>query len=394
MPDTTYLDWPFLEAWHRDLAAGLEDWCRRKLKPITHTDETIYADCRDIVAELGAAGWLKHVVPHEFGGQNDTLDVRSLCLLRETLARHDPIADFCVAMQGLGSGAISLAGTPEQKSKWLRKVASGEAIAAFAMTEPRSGSDVANMDARAEDMGDHYRISGEKTFISNGGIADYYTIFARTGEAAGAKGISAFIVEGTTPGLEIAERIPTMTPHPLARLRFNAMRVPKPALLGAPGGGFALAMSTLDIFRPTVGAAALGMARRALDEALARATSRELFGGRLSDMPVVQAELADMALEIDRSALLVYRAAWTHDVQKRRASREAAMAKLEATECAQRVIDRALQMHGGQGVVRGTPVEGLYREIRALRIYEGASEVQRVVIARQLLDAYAREDAQ
>lgn len=393
MPDRTFLDWPFFDDAHRALAADLEDWCRRKLRPHTHTDETVYADCRDLVLELGAAGWLRRVVPGEFGGAGEALDVRALCLLRETLARHDPIADFTFAMQGLGSGAITLGGTPEQKRKWLPRVAKGEAIAAFAMTEPRSGSDVAHMDARAEDMGDHYRISGEKTFISNGGIADYYTLFVRTGEAPGAKGISAFIVEGTTPGLEIAERIPTMTPHPLARLNFNQMRVPKSALLGAPGTGFALAMSTLDIFRPTVGAAALGMARRALDEAVTRATSRELFGGTLSDMPVVQAELADMALEIDRSALLVYRAAWTHDVMRRRASREAAMAKLEATECAQRVIDRALQMHGGQGVVRGTAVEALYREIRSLRIYEGASEVQRVVIARQLLDAHTREDA-
>lgn len=393
MPDRTFLDWPFFDGAHRKLAPALEDWCRRELKAHAHTDETVQADCRRLADALGAAGWLKHAVPQGFGGESDAIDVRSLCLLRETLARHDPLADFVFAMQGLGSGAITLAGTAEQKRQWLPRVAKGEAIAAFAMTEPRSGSDVAAMDTRAEDMGDHYRITGEKTLISNGGIADVYTLFARTGEAPGAKGISAFIVEGAAPGLEIAGRLPAMAPHPLARLRFDNMRVPKAALLGAAGAGFSLAMSTLDMFRPTVGAAALGMARRALDEALGRATSRELFGGRLSDMPVVQAELADMALEIDRSALLVYRAAWTHDVLKRRASREAAMAKLEATECAQRVIDRALQLHGGQGVVRGSIVEALYREIRALRIYEGASEVQRVVIARQLLGAYAREGA-
>jgi acyl-CoA dehydrogenase len=388
MPDQSFLDWPFFGAEHRALAHALEDWCRRELSFHAHTDESVDADCRELVRKLGRDGWLEYVVPRAHGGRLDALDVRSLCLIRETLARHDGLADFVFAMQGLGSGAITIAGTPDQQRAFLPRVARGEAIAAFALTELNSGSDVAGLETRADDVGSHYLINGAKTFISNGGIADFYTMFARTGEGARAKGISAFILDAAAPGLQIAERLHTIAPHPLATITFTDVSAPKDHLLGAAGGGFAIAMATLDMFRSTVGAAALGFARRALDEALARATSRELFGGKLADMPVVQASLADMATEIDAAALLVYRAAWTHDVAKRRNTREAAMAKLEATESAQRVIDQAVQMHGGMGVVRGVPVEALYREIRALRIYEGASEVQRVVIARQVLEAF------
>jgi acyl-CoA dehydrogenase len=394
LADRTFLDWPFFGAEHRELAHGLEDWCKRELTGHAHTDERVDADCRALVRKLGRDGWLEYVVPREYGGRLAALDVRSLCVIRETLARHDGLADFVFAMQGLGSGAITIAGTPEQKRAFLPRVARGEAIAAFALTELNSGSDVASLETRSEDAGGQYRLNGAKTFISNGGIADFYTLFARTGEGPRAKGISAFILDAATPGLEIAERLHAIAPHPLATIKLTDMSVPKSCLLGVAGGGFTLAMATLDMFRSTVGAAALGFARRALDEALTRATGRNLFGGKLADMPVVQASLADMATEIDAAALLVYRAAWTHDVAKRRNTREAAMAKLEATECAQRVIDQAVQMHGGMGVVRGVPVEALYREIRALRIYEGASEVQRVVIARQVLETFRQHSLQ
>lgn len=386
MADRTFLDWPFLGDEHRALAATLEEWCVRELAPLAHNEQDVDAKCAMLLAKLGEGGWLRYAVPKAFGGVTETLDVRSLCLIRETLGRYSGLADFVFAMQGLGSGTITVAGSDTQRAAYLPKVASGERVAAFALTELTSGSDVANMETSAIDAGDHYIVNGAKTYISNGGIADFYTLFARTGEAPGARGISAFIVDATTPGLEIAERQQVMAPHPLATLRFTDMKVPTAALVGAPGSGFKAAMGTLDIFRTTVGAAALGFARRALDEALGRTTSRQLFGKSLAQQPVVQADLAEMALAIDTAALLIYRSGWTRDVQGQRNSREAAMAKLHATESAQKVIDKALQMHGGLGVVHGVPVESLYREIRALRIYEGASEVQRMVIARQLLD--------
>ncbi|NLC21676.1 MAG: acyl-CoA dehydrogenase, partial [Halomonadaceae bacterium] len=312
------------------------------------------------------------------------IDVRSLCLARETLARHDGLADFAFAMQGLGSGAISLFGSAEQQ-QWLEKTRRGEALAAFALSEPRSGSDVAQLDTTAERDGDGYRLNGEKTWISNGGIADFYTVFARTGEGPGAKGLSCFLVPADTPGLEIRERLETISPHPLARLGFNDMRLPQTAMIGQPGQGFRIAMAVLDVFRSTVGAAALGFARRALDESLARANSRKLFGASLADLQLVQGQLAEMALDVDAAALLVYRAAWTKDQGAERVTREAAMAKLFATDRAQQVIDKAVQLHGGDGVRKGHIIESLYREIRALRIYEGASEVQKVVIARSVL---------
>lgn len=374
MADRTFLDWPFFEDRHRALAEELEAWATANL-PVDHGD--VDAACRGLVAALGEAGFLRHS-----GG--DALDVRTLCLIRETLARHDGLADFAFAMQGLGMGAVSLFGTAEQR-EWLDRTRAGKAVSAFALSEPKSGSDVANIETEARSDGNGFVLSGEKTWISNGGIADVYTVFARTGEGPGAKGLSAFLVPADTPGLEIAERIDVIAPHPLARLRFDEMRLPGSALIGEAGAGFRIAMSVLDVFRSTVGAAALGFARRALEETLARVRERELFGAPLFELQMVQGHVADMALGVDASALLIYRAAWTKDMGAPRVSREAAMAKLHATETAQKIIDAAVQLHGGDGVRSGHIVESLYREIRALRIYEGASDVQKVVIARQAI---------
>ena len=379
MPDRSFLDWPFLEDRHRKLARALDAWAAGALEEIDHSDTD--AACRALVARLGRDGWLMHSASPE-----GVLDVRALCLIRETLARHDGLADFAFAMQGLGMGAVTLFGSPDQR-EWLGRTRAGETIAAFALSEPRSGSDVAATEATARRDGNGFVIDGEKTWISNGGIADVYTVFARTGEAPGAKGLSAFLVPADAPGLHVAERIDVMAPHPLARLRFEGCRVDGGALIGEPGAGFRIAMSVLDVFRSTVAAAALGFARRALDESLARVRERRLFGAPLSDMQMVQGHLAEMALAVDASALLTYRAAWTKDMGAPRVSREAAMAKLHATDRAQDVIDRAVQLHGGEGVRSGSVVERLYREIRALRIYEGASDVQRVVIARATLAA-------
>ena len=392
MSRLSHLELPFFDDRHRALAAELDAWSAAHLKSIDHHDTD--NACRGLVRALGAAGFLRHCVPATFGGASEVLDSRSLVVCRETLARHDGLADFAFAMQGLGSGPVTLAGSPALQQRVLPKVAKGEWISAFALSEPEAGSDVAAMACSARDDGDAYVLNGEKTWISNGGIADVYCVFARTGEApgkngeAGAKGtrgISAFVVEAGTPGFEIAERIEVIAPHPLARLRFTDCRVPKANLLGAPGEGFKLAMRTLDIFRASVAAAALGFARRALDEALAHSKARPMFGQHLSDFQLTQATLGDMAADIDAGALLTYRAAWLRDARGARTTREAAMAKMVATENAQRVIDRALQLHGGLGVKVGSVVESLYREIRALRIYEGATEVQRLIIGRDLL---------
>jgi acyl-CoA dehydrogenase len=346
-----------------------------------HGDHDLDGDCRTILKALAEGGWLHNAVPDADG----KLDVRTLCLTRETLARRSGLADFVFAMQGLGSGPISLFGTDEQKARWLPGVAAGETIAAFALSEPDAGSDVAAMATSARRDGDHWVLDGTKTFISNGGLAGRYTVFARTGEGTGAKGLSAFVVDADTPGFGIVERIPLMAPHPLATIRFTDCRIDADRILGAPGEGFRIAMATLDVFRSTVAAAALGFSRRALDEAATRTTARHLFGAPMSDLQLVQASIADMALRIDASALLIYRAAWLKDQGAPRVTREAAMAKLFATDEAQAVIDAAVQLFGGLGVVAGHPVERLYREIRALRIYEGASEVQKIVIARQVL---------
>ena len=378
MADTSFLAWPFFEDRHRAFAERLEPWCAANL-PVDH--DNVDDACRALVRMLGDGDWLSTTGSDDDGG---ALDVRTLCIARETLARHDGLADFAFAMQGLGAGAISLFGTTEQRN-WLKKTRVGDAIAAFALTEPQSGSDVANIAMTAQADGDDYLLSGEKTWISNGGIADLYTVFARTGEAPGAKGISAFVVRGDAAGLSVAERLHVIAPHPLARLRFEDVRVPASAMIGASGQGFRIAMAVLDVFRSTVGAAALGFARRALDESISRAANRNLFGAPLGDLQMVQGHIADMAVDVDAAALLVYRAAWTKDMGAPRVSREAAMAKLFATDRAQRVIDQAVQLHGGDGVRQGHIVEKLYREIRALRIYEGASDVQKVVIARQVM---------
>jgi len=381
MSDTEYLAWPFFEQRHRDLAQQLDAWAARHVPHDHGTD--VDAECRSLVKSLGAAGWLKHAVGGTHGAAA-AIDTRAICLIRETLARHSGLADFAFAMQGLGSGAISLQGTPDQKERYLSRVARGEAIAAFALSEPQAGSDVAAMQCMAHVEGGHAILNGEKTWISNGGIADFYVVFCRTGEAPGARGISAFIVDAGTPGFEIAERIDVIAPHPLARLRFTDCRVPLTQRVGEAGEGFKVAMRTLDVFRTSVAAAALGFARRAMDEALQRVTTRKMFNQMLADFQLTQAKLAQMATTIDSSALLVYRAAWQRD-QGRGVTKEAAMAKLTATEGAQQVIDAAVQMFGGQGVVSGEMVERLYREIRSLRIYEGATEVQQLIIGRELL---------
>ena len=383
MADRSFLDWPFLDDGHRALAQDLETWCVANLANTHGTDTD--AECRRLVRALGDGGWLRYCVPAAWGGVHETLDIRSLALIRETLARYSGLADFAFAMQGLGSGTISLFGTEAQKRAYLPAVAHGEKIAAFALTEPGSGSDVAAMETRADRTDDGWRVNGAKTYISNGGIADYYVLFARTGEAPGAKGVSAFIVDADTVGLRVTERIEVIAPHPLATLEFTDMALAADALLGESGRGFAAAMATLDIFRTTVGAAALGFARRALDEATARARTRRLGEGTLADNPITQSKLAEMVLDIDSSALLIYRAGWLRDVRGQRNTREAALAKLHATDSAQQVIDKAVQIFGGMGVTVGAPVEALYREVRALRIYEGASEVQKIVIARQHL---------
>ncbi|QYF94014.1 acyl-CoA dehydrogenase family protein [Massilia sp. PAMC28688] len=378
MADKSYLAWPFFTAAHGQLEGALDAWAAANVAE-QHGHDVDQA-CRTLVGQLGEGGWLAHAV----GQGSDAIDTRAICLIRETLARHNGLADFAFAMQGLGSGAISLFGSAANKERYLQRVARGEAIAAFALSEPQAGSDVAAMQCSAVREGDDYILNGEKTWISNGGIADFYVVFARTGEAPGARGISAFIIDADTPGFEIAERIHVIAPHPLARLAFRDCRVGAGQRLGDAGQGFKVAMATLDVFRTSVAAAALGFARRALDEALRHATARKMFGQTLADFQLTQAKLAEMATGIDAAALLTYRAAWQRD-QGGKVTKEAAMAKMSATETAQKVIDAAVQMFGGLGVVSEHPVERLYREIRALRIYEGATEVQQLIIARELL---------
>jgi len=387
MADKTYLDWPFLDDSHRKLQSDLVAWCEQY---DFGDEEDVDNRCRQLVADLGKAGWLKNCVPAKWGGATEKLDVRSIALCRETLAYYSGLADFSFAMQGLGSGAISLYGTDAQRQQYLPAVAAGTAIAAFALSEAEAGSDVAAMATSAEHSGDEYVLNGEKTWISNGGIADFYCVFARTGEEAGARGLSAFIVEASNPGLEITDKIETIAPHPLTTLSFSDCRVAASARIGESGEGFKIAMATLDVFRTTVGAAALGFARRALDEAVQHTSTRELFGAPLSALQMTEASIAEMATDIDASALLVYRSAWAKDCYQERVTREAAMAKLYATEAAQKTIDRAVQLFGGSGVVKGNIAERLYREIRALRIYEGASEVQKVIIARQTYNRHGK----
>ncbi len=383
MSNSSHLEWPFFDAAHRDLAQRATEWAADKHGIEDESD--LDGTCRRLVAELGKGGWLRYCVAGAHGGALASMESRSLCVLRETFARYSGLLDFAFAMQGLGSGAISLFGSEAQQQRYLPRVAAGTAIAAFALSEPDAGSDVGAMSTQARLDGNHYVLDGAKTWISNGGIADFYVVFARTGEAAGSRGLSAFVVDADAPGLRIAERIEVIAPHPLATLRFEECRVVASQRLGSAGDGFRIAMQTLDVFRASVAAASLGFARRAFDEALAHAASRRMFGQSLADFQITQSILADMATDIDGAALLTYRAAWVRDCQGHRTTREAAMAKMVATENAQRVIDRAVQMFGGRGVTRGEIVERLYREIRALRIYEGATEVQKIIIGRDLL---------
>ncbi len=386
MTDTSYHHWPFFEEHHRELVLTVDQWAHDNIpRLVANEHNALDQTCVDLVHGLADAGFTRYAVPASGGGELDKLDVRSLCLIRETLAKHHALADFAFAMQGLGSGPVSLFGNESQQNQYLQKVAAGEYLSAFALSEPEAGSDVAAMTTTAEEADDHYLLNGCKTWISNAGIANFYTVFARTGEAAGAKGISCFIVDADSEGFDVTERIDLVAPHPLGTLSFTNCRVPKENLVGERGRGFGIAMATLDVFRSTVAAAALGMARRAMQETLEHVSERKLFGGVLSDLQLVQGKLSDMAVAIDSSALLVYRSAWTKDCVAERVTREAAMAKLHATESAQQVIDAAVQLHGGKGVSKGHIVESLYRDIRALRIYEGASEVQQTIIARQAL---------
>lgn len=389
IPCLDHLQWPFFDEPHRTFARGLVEWSAQEInKHVDHVD--VDRSCHALVRALGDAGWLRAVVPATYGGLSEQIDVRRLCLAREILAWHDSLADFVFAMQGLGTGSISLFGSEPLKRRYLPAVSGGRQIAAFALTEPEAGSDVSALTTYATPDGPaHVRLNGKKTWISNGGIADHYVVVARTGEGSGVKGLSAFVVDADTPGLSVDSRIEITAPHPLATLKFSDCRVPVTHRLGNPGDGFKVAMATLDIFRTTVGASALGMARRALDESLRRARSRILFGAPLGQLQLSQSALAESGVGIDAAALLVYRAAWLKDSGKARVTREASSAKLFATEMAQQAIDRAVQMFGGHGVRKGIKVEALYREIRALRIYEGASEVQKVIIAREMLKADA-----
>ncbi len=390
MADRSFLGWPFFDDGHREQARAYEQWSEQALPPLLdgaeHDLDAVYRCVRRLVSELGNAGLLRACVPAAYGGLRENVDVRSLCLAREVLARASGLADFALAMQGLGSVPVSLFGREDQKRALLPGIAAGTLVGAFALSEPDAGSDVAAIATTATRVGDGWRLDGVKTWISNAGLADRYVVFARTGEAPGAKGLSAFIVDGDARGLDASERIDVIAPHPLGTLRLTDCRIPADRLLGEPGQGFKIAMSTLDLFRSTVGAAALGFARRAFDEATARARKRRMFGGALIDLQLTQVKLGEMATAIDASALLVYRAAWTKDVLGSRVTREASMAKMFATESAQQVIDAAVQLFGGLGIVRGMPVERLYREIRALRIYEGASEVLKLVIASKAIE--------
>lgn len=384
IPSAGHLEWPFFSDSHRELALNLASWLAsdgascRESGPVS-------TEVVRIARQLGTAGWLRHVVPRGYGGVAEKLDVRSICLIREMLAAQSGLADCTFAMQGLGSAPIALFGSEELKHRYLPRVAAGHQIAAFCLSEARAGSDVAALATRAQlDRGD-YVLDGEKTWISNAGVAGHYVVFARTEEGSGARGLAAFVVDADTPGLSVPSQIEVMAPHVLGNVRFENCRVGARQMLGHPGDGFRIAMATLDIFRASVGAAALGFARRALSETMEQVAKREIFGEKLGHFQATRMRISDMAVEVDAAALMVYRAAWTKDCLRDRVTLEAAMAKLHATEVAQRVIDSAVQLFGGLGVTVGSTVERLYREIRPLRIYEGTTEIQKLIIATQLL---------
>ena len=380
-PDSMLL--PFFDDSHRQLHEDLHGWSRANLHSRIH-EGSVDKRCQDLVKLLGDAGWLRYCVPAEYGGALPGLDSRSLCLLRQTLGYYDGLADFAFVLQGLGSGPISLFGSEHLKQKYLPHVASGKMLAAFALSEPNAGSDAAAMTTRATRTKDGYRINGVKTWISNADIADFYTVFART-ENDEVDGVTAFVVDANTPGLKVTDRFNLCAPHPIGTLTFTDCEIPVSQRLNEPGKGFKVAMQNLDVFRASVGAAALGFAEAALDMGIDRSVNRQMFGGTLGDLQITQAAIGDMCTEIDAATLLVYRAAWERDILQKRTTRSAAMAKMFATESAQRIIDRCVQLHGGLGVKQGHPMEMLYREIRALRIYEGATEIQQVVIARETM---------
>jgi acyl-CoA dehydrogenase len=394
MPDTSYLSWPFFDESHRRVAAELEAWCVKEIAPrVANEEHDLDGSCRAYVKLLGQAGWLDYLMPAAHGGVHEQPDLRTLCLIRETLGFHSPLADFCFALQGLGSVPVSRLGTPEQQETWLPRVRAGEVVTAFAISEPEGGSDVAAMTTTARKDGADWIVDGTKTWISNAGIADYYVVFARWPDG-GDKAYVALLVEADRPGLDTTERLEVMAPHPIGTIRLTDCRVPGANLLGQAGKGLGVALATLDLFRSTVGAAALGYARRALDEAAAWSQLRRTYGKTLAEHQLTRGRLADMAVAVDAMALLVYRAGWVYDRGGQgRVTREAAMAKLFATEAAWKVIDDAVQLFGGRGVLKGHPVERLYREIRALRIYEGASEIQKIIIANQVLSPEAARAA-
>jgi acyl-CoA dehydrogenase len=377
MPDRSFLHLPFFDESHRELAGALDDWAAEHV-PRLITGE-LDSSARALVRAYGQVGWLRHAVPTD----NGSLDVRSFCICRETLARHDSLADFSFAMQGLGSGPITLFGSEKLKERYLSRVARGDAVAAFAISESNAGSDIAAMRTTARRDGGSFVVDGEKTWISNAGIADFYVVFCKLeGEE---RSHIALVVDADNPGLTVSERIDLAAPHPFGTVTFTGCRVAADSVVGEVGKGLRIALGTLDVFRASVGAAALGFARRALDEAIAHVTTRSAFGQRLSDLQITQSKLAMMATEVDASAQLVYRAAWARDTGAARVTREASMAKMYSTEAAQRVVDSAVQLLGARGVIRGSVVEALYRDVRALRIYEGTTEIQQLVIASQIL---------
>ncbi|MDP1538015.1 MAG: acyl-CoA dehydrogenase family protein [Burkholderiales bacterium] len=387
----THLEWPFFEDRHRDLAGRLDSWAGAHASELEHPREDngnigdVDASTRKLAALLGRSDWLKVLATGAWGGPSPTIDVRSLCLIRETLASHSGIADCAFAIQGLGSAPISLFGSELLQHKYLPGIFAGERYGAFGLSEPEAGSDVSALTTTARADGDGFVLNGFKTWISNAPFATHYIVFARSSDEPGARGLSAFVVDAGTPGVRVSERLDIIAPHSIGSLTFEDCRIPACNLLGRSGDGFKIAMSTLDIFRPTVGAAALGMARRALSETIARVGERKVFGQALAQHQATQMRVADMAVDVDAAALLVYRAAWAKDCMDRRVTLESAMAKMQATELAQHVIDSAVQLFGGMGVTKGSVVERLYREIRPLRIYEGTSEIQKIIIATQLL---------
>ena len=393
MTDSSYLDWPFFDGRHRVLATEFDAWVDCEIRPGADEEprgEALYARCVALVRQLGAAGWLRHTVPASFGGVSNPLDIRSLCIMREILSATSGVADFVFALQALGAGSITLFGSDDLRRRYLPHVASGEMIGAFALSESKAGSDVGAMTTTARRDGDSYVMDGEKQWISNAGIADFYVVFCRLPEE-GERSFIALVVDAGTDGFSFERPVEIIAPHAIGTLRFNGCRVPASNVIGVPGKGMSVALGTLDVLRATVGAAALGFARRALDESLAHVTTRTVFGSPLAEMQLTQAKLARMALDIDASALLVYRAAWERDHGAARVTCEAAMAKWYATEAAQRAADDAVQLLGARGVVAGSIAERLYREVRALRIYEGTSEIQQLVVAGQVLAAFRKQ---